>query len=68
MEILAWVCLVLVFVLIAVGLILLSQRREIAGKDAIITNQVAENRRLRAEAAKFDRDGDGHIGGSRKRG
>jgi hypothetical protein len=34
---------------------------------ALITSLAHENRKLRKQIAPFDRDGDGRIGGSRKR-
>lgn len=53
-EALTWVCALLVIILLVAGLLIRSQRK--------VIDQLA------AEVAKFDGDGDGRIGGSRKRG
>lgn len=66
-EPLAWVCLLLVAALGVAGAMLRGQRREIVDKDTVIFNQAAKISALRAEVAKMDGDGDGHIGGSRSR-
>lgn len=67
MEPIVWVCALLVAMLLVVGLIMRGQRREITLLTAANAALRIELAGLKAEVASMDGDGDGHIGGSRRR-